>query len=201
MRKLRKEGWGDMWLYEGIIRILDEKGPLPISSLYNEASKLFVNAGIEPNQSDIYSAVNKKQELFWINKGLISIQPSKQPVYLSVYAEMPGIGAYQLRVDFIKGYFTAIEWRDIDNPRFPSNTEPKTPGDMAFFKTRVYRSAIWNWDKHYLPGEGIVLDGFNWTVNMKTVTGIYTCSGTNKYPAKWNILCRGIRELTGYPFG
>lgn len=190
-----------MWLYDGILKILDEKGPLPLSTLCNEANLLFLKDGFTPGPSEIYSVLNRKKELFTLEDGMVSIQPGKQPLYLSVFAELPGLGAYQLRADFTKGYFTMIEWRDRDCPRFPGIPEPKQPGDMAVFKTRVYKSAIWDWDKNYSSGEGIILDGLSWSVMLKTKTAVYERSGTNKFPLKWKILCGGIRELTGYPFG
>ncbi|WP_316569937.1 hypothetical protein [Neobacillus sp. YIM B06451] len=190
-----------MRLYEGIIKILDEKGPLPLSALCNEANTLFEIGGFTPDPSDIYNVLNRKKELFLLQGGMVSIQPGKQPLYLTVFAELPSTVGYQLRVDFTKGYFTLIEWRDKECPRFPGFPEPRNPGDIGIFKTQVYKSAIWDWDKNYFPEEGIILDGFSWSVKLKTMTTVYEKSGTNKFPVQWKILSRGIRELTGYPFG
>ncbi|WP_053366813.1 hypothetical protein [Bacillus sp. FJAT-27245] len=198
---MREERVGQMRLYEEILRILDEKGPLPLSALCNEAKSLFENDGFTPGPAEICTVLNRKKELFTLHDGLVSIEPAKQPLYLTVITELPGTGAYELRVDFTKGYFTCIEWRDKDCPRFPSIPEQRYPGDMAVFKTNVYKSAIWNWDNSYYPGEGIILDGFNWSVKLKTINAVYERSGTNKFPVKWKVLWRGIRELTGYPFG
>ncbi|RDU36483.1 hypothetical protein DRW41_13210 [Neobacillus piezotolerans] len=190
-----------MWLYEGILKILDEKGPLPLSALCYEADSLFLGDEFTHGPSEIYTVLNKEKELFSIKDGMISINPGKQPLKLSVFAELPGVGAHQLRVDFTRGQFILIEWRDKDSPRFNGVSEPKQPGDIAAFKRKVYKSAIWNWDKSYLSGEGIILDGFTWSVKLKTKSAVYERSGTNKFPVKWKILQGGIRELTGYPFG
>ncbi|WP_409270327.1 hypothetical protein V1499_12955 [Neobacillus sp. SCS-31] len=190
-----------MRLDEGILIILDEKGPLPLAELCNEANTLFENDGFTHDPSDIYKVLNRKKELFSLQGGMVSIQPGKQPLCLTVNTELPGMGSYQVKVDFTKGYFTFIEWRDRDCPRFPGISEPKNPGDILIFKTKIYKSAIWNWDKTYYPEDGIILDGLSWSVKLKTTTTVYEKCGINKFPVKWKILSRGIRELTGYPFG
>ncbi|CEG27495.1 hypothetical protein BN1002_02359 [Bacillus sp. B-jedd] len=189
-----------MPLLDGILKILDEKGPLSISSLCNEANGLLSSGKPSVHPSDVKSVLSRKNELFLFYNGTISIKPEKQPVLLRAYSEQPGRNAYLLKVNFIKGFFTYVEWRDKEFPAIKDIQTKKRPGSVPDFKTSLYRTQIWSWDKNYLKDKGIVLDGNSWSVSLQTKSLTYECSGIGHYPEQWAAFCMAIQKLTGAPF-
>lgn len=189
-----------MPLLDGILRILDEKGPLSISSLCNEANGLLTSGKPFVHPSDVKSILTRKNELFLIYNGTISIKPEKQPVMLRAYSEQPGRNAFLIKVDFKKGFFTYVEWRDKEFQPIQGLQMEKRPGSIPDFKTSLYKTQIWNWDKNYLKDKGIVLDGNSWSVSLQTKSRTYECSGISHYPDQWEAFCIAIQQLTGSPF-
>ena len=189
-----------MPLLDGILRILDEKGPLSISSLCNEANGLLSSGKPFVHLSDVQSILTRKNELFLIYNGIIAIKPEKQPVKIRAYSEQPGRNSYFVKVDFIKGYFTYVEWRDKEFQSKQGEQMKKRPGSVPEFNTSLYKSQIWNWDKNYLKDNGIVLDGNSWSVSLQTQYRTYECSGIGHYPEQWYPFCMAIQKLTGSPF-
>ncbi|RHW42230.1 hypothetical protein D1B31_06275 [Neobacillus notoginsengisoli] len=189
-----------MQLLEGIIKILDEKGPLSLYSLCDEANGLCLKEKAPLLPSEVKSILSRKNELFLVYNGIISIIPEKQPVILKAYSERPGKHAYQVKVNFSNGIFTFVEWRDKGFPAFQETPRERQPGDIRDFKAKLYHTQIWNWKRNYVKDRGIVLDGTSWSVSLQTRSGSYISSGINYFPANWTAFCMAISELTGSPF-
>ncbi|HEY2420825.1 MAG TPA: hypothetical protein VGI04_05405, partial [Neobacillus sp.] len=67
-----------MRVYETILSILEEKGPLPISVICNEVNQvLTINREKPLHPSQIQSIVTRKKDLFLMNGGRLSIHPDK----------------------------------------------------------------------------------------------------------------------------
>ncbi|WP_043933728.1 hypothetical protein [Bacillus sp. EB01] len=189
-----------MKLYEGILRILDERGPLPFSFIYNEARNLFNSNETAFDPGEVQNAVARKRDLFLINNEIVSIHPDKDLLQVHVFAEMPGKPACQCIINFEKERFVYTEWLDNGFPNHSPKHFPGTFGDIRLFKAAVYKLAIWDWEQTYITGEGIILNGNSWFVHIKTKTTEYKVSGHNGYPENWQSLCRALHVLTGSPY-
>lgn len=190
-----------MRAYEAILSILEEKGSVPLSEICDE-----VNAVMAPHYdkkllpSHITSIVTKNKDLFLVNNGQISIHPDK---YLySLHAMLEGFEgiSYQIRVNFIKNKFIALEWRNEGGTQPFSNLETVRPGCLEEFKREIYTVNIWDWEPVYDDKMGIILEGKYWFVKLKTKGTVYQSEGTESFPLNWNKFCRAVEKLTGTPF-
>lgn len=186
-----------MKLFETIISILEEKGPLSIPSICREVNQLMTSAhDILPSQ--IQSIVTRKQDLFLDKEGSISIKPDKRPLYLAAALEVEDRVTYHININFANKSFTFFEWKN-NKQAVTLGNEHKcwTPGDIEIFKREIIALKIWKWQTTYGNGEGITLGKINWSVKVKTMCKTYTSEGTDSYPENWNKFCKSLEKLTG----
>jgi hypothetical protein len=190
-----------MRVYETILSILEKKGPLPITVICDEVNQVLTTHREQPLlPSHIKSIVTRKKDLFHINGGRISIHPDKYP--FSLIATLEGFGgiSHQVRINFSKNRFAALEWRNKENIRSVSDCQPKTPGNLEDFKRELYIINIWEWEPTYRKEDGIVLEGKYWSVKLKTKGKVYESEGTQCFPNNWYRFCRAVEKLTGTKF-
>lgn len=190
-----------MRVYETIISILEEKGPLPIPAICNEVNQVLVTNREKPILPEhIKSIVTRKKDLFRVNGGRISIHPDKYPFSLIATLECFAGISCQVRVNFVKNRFAALEWRNKENWRPFSDFHATAPGDLEEFKRELYTMNIWDWRQTYRNEDGIILEGKYWSVKLITKGKIYESEGTESYPKNWAQFCKAVEKLTGSPF-
>jgi hypothetical protein len=190
-----------MRVYETILSILEKNGPLPIPIICNEVNQvLSTNRGQLLLPSHIKSIANRKKDLFHMNGGKISIHPDKCPLSLIVTLEGFGGASHQVRVNFLKNRFAALEWRNKDHIGPVSDFQPKRPGDIEDFKRELYTINIWGWEPTYRKEAGIVLEGKYWSVKLKTKGKVFESEGTECFPNNWDKFCSSVEKLTCTPF-
>lgn len=190
-----------MNVFETIISILEDKGPMPIPAICNEVNQILFTYRDKPLlPSHIKSIVTKKKDLFRIQEGNISIAPDKYPFSLLAVIEGEDGIMFQVNVNFIQRRFTFFEWRQkglTGRNNFPI---PKYYGDMDLFKREIFSMKIWEWIPKYGRDEGITLGEKNWSLKLETKSKTYVCEGTDSYPYNWNKFCKAVEKLTGVPF-
>jgi hypothetical protein len=188
-------------IYETIISILDEKGPLSIPSICEEVNELLVTDRSNPIlPSHIKSIVTRKKDLFREREGNISIAPDKNPYSITANLEGDEGVSYQLNVDFIKRRFSFFEWRNKRHQK--SNQTPSTRrlGNIDEFKREIMALKIWEWQSFYGADVGITLGKTNWTVKLKTTSKTHVFEGTDCYPENWAEFCQLIEKFAGVSF-
>lgn len=187
-----------MKVYEQILSILEEKGPLSIPLICNEVNKQLKTERDKPLlPSQIKSIVKRKKDLFFEQGGNIAIQPDKYPFTLVVIIDGDDSITYQVNIDFSKKRFTFFEWRNKGAKNGNSDTQPKKFGDLDLFKREIFAMKIWEWKPAYGKTHGITLGKTNWTVKLKTKSKTYLSEGADCYPENWNKFCKAIEKLTG----
>lgn len=190
-----------MRVYETILSILEKKGPLPIPAICHEVNQVLTEQREKPLlPSHIKSVVTKKSDLFKVNEGKISIQPDKYPFSLIATLESFAGVCYQVRINFTKNTFTALEWRNKENTGPFSNYPSPLAGNLADFKRELYSLKIWEWEQNYHKHDGIVLEGRYWSVKLKTKDRIYECGGIESFPKNWDKFTKAVEKLTGTAF-
>ncbi|MDR7239448.1 hypothetical protein [Neobacillus drentensis] len=190
-----------MRVYETILSILEEKGPLPIPAICQEVNQVLNSNREKPIlPAQIISIVTRKKDLFRINGGRISIHPDKYP--FSLIASLEGFGdiSYQVRVNFVKNRFAALVWRNKENHQPFSDFQAIVPGDVEEFKRELYSMNIWEWKPTYRSEDGIIIEGKYWSVKLITKGKVYESEGTKSFPENWNQFCNAVEKLTGTPF-
>ncbi|WP_066256637.1 hypothetical protein [Neobacillus drentensis] len=190
-----------MRVYETILSILEEKGPLPIPAICQEVNQVLNSNREKPIlPAQIISIVTRKKDLFRINGGRISIHPDKYP--FSLIASLEGFGdiSYQVRVNFVKNRFAALVWRNKENHQPFSDFQAIVPGDVEEFKRELYSMNIWEWKPTYRSEDGIIIEGKYWSVKLITKGKVYESEGTKSFPENWNQFCNAVERLTGTPF-
>jgi hypothetical protein len=188
-------------IYETIISILDEKGPLSIPLICHEVNQLRVSDHDKPLlPSHIKSIVTRKKDLFRIKEGNISIAPDKYPYFLVVILDGDEGITYQVNINFSKKSFSFFEWINKGNKSPQWEPYLRVLGNVDECKREVIAMKIWEWEPFYGTGVGITLGKTNWTVKLKTKSKTYVSEGTDSYPEKWPKLCQSIEKLTGVPF-
>jgi hypothetical protein len=190
-----------MKVYETILSILEKKGPLTIATICKEINQILtINRERPLLPSHIKSIVTRKKELFYINDGEISINPDKNLCTLTAtIEEFSGI-SYQVRVNFDKNRFAALEWRNKENSLSTDDIHPGTPGSLDEFKRELYALKLWEWNPNYRYENGIILEGKNWSIRLKTMGKLYESEGTQCFPTNWDKFCKAVENLTGTPF-
>jgi hypothetical protein len=190
-----------MRVYETILSILEEKGPLPIPAICQEVNQVLDTNREKPIlPAQIISIVTRKKDLFRVNGGRISIHPDKYP--FSLIASLEGFGdiSYQVRVNFVKNRFAALVWRNKENHQPFSDFQAIVPGDVEEFKRELYSMNIWEWKPTYRSEDGIIIEGKYWSVKLITKGKVYESEGTKSFPENWNQFCNAVEKLTGTPF-
>jgi hypothetical protein len=188
-------------IYETIISILDEKGPLSIPLICQEINEQLVKDRNNPIlPSHIQSIVTRKKDLFWINEGNISIAPDKNPYSITAILERDEGISYQLNVDFIKRNFSFFEWRNRRHQKRSQTPQSRRLGSIDEFKRGIMGLKIWEWESYYGAEVGITLGKTNWTIKLKTKSKTYYFEGTDCYPDKWPEFCQSIEKLAGVSF-
>ncbi|MDP4086397.1 MAG: hypothetical protein Q8934_17560 [Bacillota bacterium] len=191
-----------MKVFETIISILEDKGPMPIPAICNEVNQmLFTNHDKLLLPSHIKSIVTRKKDLFRIQEGKISIAPDKYPSYLVAVIDGEDGISYQVNVNFIRKSFAFFEWRQKGKLE-KSNVviSPKKPGDIDVFKREIFTMKLWEWLPSYGKSEGITLGEKNWSVKLQTNGKIYISEGTDSYPLNWDKFSKAIEKLIGTTF-
>lgn len=187
-----------MKVYETIISILDEKGPLSIPLICKEVNKQLVTDREKPLlPSQIKSIVSRKKDLFQIKEGNISIQPDKYPYLLNAFIDRDNGISYQVKIDFLKKRFTFFEWRSAGNKNTDPCYRPRKLGSLDVFKQEIFTMKIWEWKPYYQKAEGIILGKTNWKVKLETKGKSYISEGTDCYPEHWNHFCKSMERLIG----
>lgn len=190
-----------MRVYETMLSILEEKGPLPIPEIcYQVNQVLGLNRQKPVLPAYIKSIVTRKKDVFRVNGGNISIHPDKYPC--SLIASLEGFGgvSYQVRVNFLKNQFAALVWRNKEDFHPFSDYQSVVPGNLEEFKRELYSMNIWEWNPTYRSEDGIILDGKYWSVKFITKGKVYEFEGTKSYPENWDYFCKAVEKLTGTPF-
>lgn len=190
-----------MKVFETIISILDDKGPLPITAICKEVNRMQFTYREKPFlPSQIKSIVAKKKDLFLIQEGNISINPDKHFILLVATLEGDDGISYQVKVNFIQKRFTFFEWRNIGDSQLNNKFIPKSPGDLDEFKREIFTIGLWKWVPTYGLEEGITLGKKNWSIKLETQSKTYSCEGTDCFPKNWRKFCKAIEKLTGSTF-
>ncbi|MEH7158669.1 hypothetical protein [Neobacillus drentensis] len=190
-----------MRVYETMLSILEEKGPLPIPQICNELNQVLISSREMPVlPAQINSIVTKKKDVFRVNDGNISIHPDKRPC--SLIASLEGFGgvSYQVRVNFLKNRFAALQWRNKEDFHPFTDYQSVVPGNLEEFKKELYSLNIWEWYPTYRSEDGIILEGKYWSVKLITKGKVYESEGTKSYPGNWDMFCKAVEKLTGTPF-
>lgn len=186
-----------MSIFENILDILEKKGPISIPSLCEEMNKLsrFQNIKSKPIElSHVKSVISRKKDLFTIQNDMITIDPDKDPVLLTVnVGGYPGPW-YKVDIDFINERFVSFEWHLSS---FSSRKEmPKESGSIENFKKELYHLKIWKWQPEY-NHQGIILEGITWSVKLLTKGKLFESNGMQSFPKEWERLCRALSLLIG----
>jgi hypothetical protein len=190
-----------MKVYETILSILEEKGPLPIPAICQEVNHVLGSNREKPIlPAQIISIVTRKKDLFRMNGGRISIHPDKYPFSLIASLESFGDISYQVRVNFVKNRFAALVWRNKENLQPFSDLQAIAPGDLEEFKRELYSMNIWEWKPTYRSEDGIIIEGKYWSVKLITKGKVYESEGTKSFPENWDRFCNAVEKLTGTPF-
>jgi hypothetical protein len=191
-----------MNIYETIISILDEKGPLSIPLICQEVNQLLVTDRNNPIlPSHIQSIVTRKKDLFREREGNISIAPDKYPYSLMAVLESDEGLTYQLNVNFLKKSFSFFEWRNKGYQKSSRENVARQLGNLDEFKREIMAMKIWEWQSNYgTGGTGITLGKTNWTIKLKTKNKTFSSEGTDCYPEKWPEICQAIEKLAGISF-
>lgn len=190
-----------MNIYETIISILDEKGPLSIPLICQEVNEQLVIDRSNPIlPSHIKSIVTRKKDLFWVREGNISIAPDKNPYAITVILERDEGISYQLKVDFIKRSFSFFEWKNMRHQNGSLYPQTRRIGNIDEFKRDIMGLKIWEWESYYGSEVGITLGKTNWTIKLKTKSKTYVFEGTDCYPRNWAEFCQSIEKIAGVSF-
>ncbi|WML44952.1 hypothetical protein [Neobacillus sp. PS3-40] len=190
-----------MKVFETIISILEDKGPMPIPAICTEVNRMLITYREKPFlPSQIKSIVSRKKDLFRIQEGNISIQPDKHPFLLVAILDGDDGISYQVNVNFVQKRFTFFEWRRIGDSKSNSDFPPKNPGDLDEFKREIFTMKLWEWMPSYGKEEGITLGKTNWMIKFKTKSKTYVCEGTDCFPKNWGKFCKAVEKLTGSTF-
>lgn len=190
-----------MNIYETIISILDEKGPLSIPLICQEVNEQLVTDRSNPIlPSHIQSIVTRKKDLFRIREGNISIAPDKNPYSITAILEKDEGISYQLNVDFIKKSFSFFEWKNMRHQKGSLSPQTRRIGKIDEFKREIMGLKIWEWESYYGSEVGITLGKTNWTIKLKTKSKTYVFEGTDCYPEKWPEFCQSIEKIAGVAF-
>ena len=189
-----------MNMYEVILNIIDQKGPVSIPSICQEINqnRIFMQERDKPVQpSQIKSAISRKRDLFYVENNIVSLLPEKELISLTVqisYGKGPWI---KVDVDFIEKNFVFFEWNlePVSNRKY----EPIKAGSTDDFKHSIFRLKVWDWEINY-DQEGIILDGINWAVRLETKAKVYKSDGLQDFPKDWTKFCQALRKLTGKKF-
>lgn len=191
----------DLKVFEKIISILEEKGPLSIPLICNEVNKQMVTEREKPLlPSQIKSIVKRKKDLFLEEEGNVSIQPDKYPFKLVAIVEGDDGITYQVNIDFPKKSFSFFEWRNSKAKGLDFENCPREIGDLNLFKREIFSLKIWEWEPVYGTEDGITLGNTNWKVKLKTKSKTYISEGWDSYPENWHKFCKAIEKLTGTVF-
>ncbi|MEW9051072.1 MAG: hypothetical protein AB2392_07930 [Neobacillus sp.] len=190
-----------MRVYETIISILEENGPMPIPTICHEVNKILDLHREKPLMpSQIKTIVTQKKDLFYMSGERISIHPDKYPCTLIATLDSFGGSSYKIYVNFLKKRFTYFEWRNKENTQPFANFNTGFSGNMDDFKKEIYLIKLWEWESNYRNSEGIILEGKDWYVKLTTKGRSYESTGTNSFPDNWIWFCKTIENLTGAPF-
>jgi hypothetical protein len=188
-------------IYETIISILDEKGPLSIPLICQEVNEQLVTDRSNPIlPSHIQSIVTRKKDLFLVREGNISIAPDKHPYSITAILERDEGISYQLNVDFIKRSFSFFEWKNIGHQKGSLSPQTRRIGNIDEFKREIMGLKIWEWESYYGSEAGITLGKTNWTIKLNTKSKTYVFEGTDCYPEKWTEFCQSIEKMAGLSF-
>ncbi|MDZ5471625.1 hypothetical protein SM124_07670 [Bacillus sp. 31A1R] len=186
-----------MNIFDFIINIIEEKGPVTLSSLCDEVNSLNykkVENEFKLQVSQIRSVLTQKNDLFLVVDDLVSIKPSPKLIALTVVLEAFQGPCYKITVNFIKETFYVFEWNDEGKP-IPTRN-PKTIGSVSQFKKEISRITIQDWEEDYQL-EYLVLDGIFWSIKLCTEEKIYEREGLQSFPKEWPQFCLALKKLTG----
>lgn len=188
-------------MYETILSILDQKGPLPIPMICYEVNETLSPVREKPLlPSQIKSIVSRKKELFHINGESISVHPDIYPKRLTATIDRFGGVSYKVQVDFPRNRFLFWTWRNKNQIQPFANVQAVQPGSIEDFKRELYSLKIWEWDRTYRKGDGVILDGTYWSVRLQTNGKVYECEGTECFPGNWSQFLKTVEKLAGVSF-
>ncbi|USK41144.1 hypothetical protein LIS77_11825 [Cytobacillus firmus] len=186
-----------MSIFENILDILEKKGAISIPSLLDEMNRPsnFQRTGAKPVElAHVKSVISRKRELFHIKNNIVTIDPDKDPILLSVsLGGYPGPW-YKIEVDFINGRFVYFEWHLSS---FSSRNElPTKSGSIEEFKKELYRLKLWKWQKEY-KNPGMLMDSVTWSIKLVTKENSFESQGIQSFPNGWEKFCMALTNLTG----
>ncbi|QVY59876.1 hypothetical protein [Cytobacillus gottheilii] len=185
-----------MSMFDTILDIIDDKGPISMPELCDEINDKNGKADIGQSVqiADVEAVITRKKDLFKVQDGSIMIDPNKDPIRLRVsLGGHPGPW-YKINIDFAQQHFHYFEWHLSRH----SNTKilPKRAGNLAAFKRQMYRYCIWNWLEFY-EDDGLRLEDTYWDVKLETKGKIYKMKGNDSYPKEWANFCISLSKLIG----
>lgn len=184
-------------MFDTILDILEEKGPLSMPVLCDEINKNKrekTENEIIIQLEDVKSLIKRKQDMFKVQNGLVEIDPNKDPVRLRVsLGGHPGPW-YKINIDFIHHHFHYFEWHLSSYSKM--RKLPNAAGKVESFKKQIYRYRIWNWLEFYEDGE-LRLEDTYWDVKLETKGKVYKMKGNDSYPKDWKKFCLSLSKLIG----
>jgi hypothetical protein len=186
-----------MYLYEAILNIIEQYGPVDITFLTEEINRQNLYKRMVKVQ-ETKSVISREKEIFHKEGKTISLNDDYQFVYLEAWVGgYPG-PSYEVKVDFMKNTFTYHAWKNFSEipDEIISGSEDEA---VKRFGNDLRRIQLHNWKTRYEP-EGLILDGTSWRVKLVTHSSVLESSGHNSFPTKWSHFCKSIEKLTGKTF-
>ncbi|UII54326.1 hypothetical protein LS684_11570 [Cytobacillus spongiae] len=187
----------EMSMYEEILHIIDQKGPVSIPSICHELNghvQKVENQKTIVQPSSVKSVISRKKDLFYYEDELVCIQPDRNLQSLVFRMTIGQSPSYTVKIDFTSERFTFFEWQ-LDQSVW-NFERPKWLGSVRDFKHALYRAKIWDWEEDHQPN-AIVLDGVNWSIELHTKGQTYYSEGLESFPREWRTFTRALTKLIG----
>lgn len=180
-------------MYEKIIEVLEENGPIPISTIYEKMVSSSNNSADnckEIQLSSVKSVISRKKDLFSVHNNIVSINPEKEISHITLDVKK-GNHSYRLKVDFLFEIYHIQSWALFsDNQSF-------LPKDILFpyfsysdLKKDLYKLKIWDWESN----EGAYGRESLYTIQLKTTNKSYVYSFIDIKAKEWKQITKTITK-------
>lgn len=129
---------------------------------------------------------------------------NKKEIIDKLYGEIKGIkasvggyfqGHYEIDIDFVS---RELNWNhSLELEVSYSKTISKATLEEFVEGLKVVK--LLNWKNNYVDHE--ILDGTQWTIEIKQSSRIREIKGDNKFPKEWDNFCNLMKWLSGKDFG
>jgi len=180
-------------MYERIIEVLEENGPIPISTIYEKMVSSAKNSAVTDKEiqlSSVKSVISRKKDLFSVHNNIVSINPEKEISQITLDVKR-GNRSYRLKIDFLFEIYHLQSWS------FFSDNQGFTPKKILFpyfsytdMKKDLYKLKIWDWDSD----EGVYGRESLYTIQLKTTKSSYVHSYTEMKAKEWKKITKVISQ-------